>query len=283
MSSIGLLVVGAATVGVVHSILPDHWVPLAVVARTQRWTMLRLARVSFLAASGHVLTSIGLGSVVALVGLQFQKQIETQQEHIVGGILVVTGIGFLLWGITGHGHVHEHGSESEKANHEANRNHDEHQAVSRRQLDDQAHDHVHEAGVAVAGEHIHEHTHGGVRHSHRHSHEAFIRARAELIVERSGRGTLLGHIGAIAVPFGVAASPDLTFLPFAVAASAFGVGSVSAVLGAFSAVTLATFVGLTLTATAVGYQMRGEWLEKNANTITSLVLIAIGVVAYVGF
>ena len=55
------------------------------------------------------------------------------------------------------------------------------------------------------------------------------------------------------------------------------------VLGAFSLVTLATFVGLTVAATLVGYQMRGEWLEKNANTITSLVLIAIGIVAYVGF
>lgn len=94
---------------------------------------------------------------------------------------------------------------------------------------------------------------------------------------------MLGHLSAIAVPFGVAASPDLTFLPFAIAASAYGVGAVAAVLGVFSALTLVTFVGLTVVATAVGYQMRGEWLEKNANTITSLVLIAIGVVAYVGF
>lgn len=92
----------------------------------------------------------------------------------------------------------------------------------------------------------------------------------------------MGNLGAIAVPFGVAASPDLTFLPFAIAASTYGLGSVAAVLGSFSVVTMASFIGLTVTATAVGYQMRGEWLEKNANTITSLVLIAIGVVAYVG-
>ncbi len=32
------LLVGAATVvAILHSILPDHWVPLAIVARTQRW------------------------------------------------------------------------------------------------------------------------------------------------------------------------------------------------------------------------------------------------------
>jgi len=35
-------------------------------------------------------------------------------------------------------------------------------------------------------------------------------------------------------------------------------------------------------ATAIGYQMRGEWLEDHATTITSIVLISIGAVAYIG-
>jgi hypothetical protein len=79
-----LLIACAATVGVIHSVLPDHWVPLAVVGRTERWSLLRVGRVSALATGGHVLTSVVLGGVIALVGLEFQKQIETQQGHIVG-------------------------------------------------------------------------------------------------------------------------------------------------------------------------------------------------------
>ena len=55
------------------------------------------------------------------------------------------------------------------------------------------------------------------------------------------------------------------------------------VLGIFAALTIGTFVGLTVLATLVGYQVKGAWLENNANTITSLVLIAIGIVAFVGF
>jgi ABC-type nickel/cobalt efflux system permease component RcnA len=255
-------------VGIIHSILPDHWVPLAVVARTQRWSLARLARVTTLAAAGHVLTSVALGGVVALIGLQFQKQIETQQGHIVGGVLVITGVAFLIWGLTGHGHAHEHGSEHEKDHDE---NHEPHQ-------------HEHPSGVAtvVAGSHEHEHAHAGVSHSHRHNHDAFIEAQASRIAEHSSRGNLVSTMAAIAVPFGVAASPDLTFLPLGIAASAYGVGAVLSVLGVFAAVTMATFVGLTLIATAAGYQMRGEWLEVHANTISSGVLIVIGVVAFVG-
>lgn len=270
-----LLVLGAATVGIVHSILPDHWVPLAVVARTQRWSLARLARVTTLAAGGHILTSVVLGGTVALIGLQFQKQIETQQGHIVGGILVITGLGFLIWGLTGRGHAHEHGFA-----------HDDHDERQEAEEPAPTHQHDHPAGVVattVAGSHEHEHVHSGVRHSHRHDHDEFIAAQASRIVEHSSRGTLLGTLATIAVPFGVAASPDLTFLPLGMAAGAYGIGAVAAVSTVFAAATMATFVGLTLVATAAGYQMRGRWLEDHANDITSIVLIAIGVAAFIGF
>lgn len=250
--------VGAAVVGVVHAVLPDHWVPLAVVGRAERWPLIRVAKVSGLAALGHVLASIVLGGVIAFVGLQFQKQVETQQGHIVGGILIITGLSFLVWGLTGHGHPHAHDKPPADT-----------------------HEHGHSASESAAKVHEHEHAHSGKRHTHRHSHEAFIQARSELIAERSTQGGVTG-LAAILVPFGVAASPDLSFLPLAIAASAYGGQAVGAVLGAFAILTFATFVGLTVIATAIGYQMRGEWLEDHATTITSIVLISIGAVAYIG-
>ncbi len=229
-TSIALLVVAAASVAVLHSILPDHWVPLAVVARTQRWSLLRVARVSTLASAGHVLTSVVLGGVIAVVGLQFQREIDVQQGHIVGGVLVLTGLGFLVWGLTGHGHGHDH-----------------------------------------------EHNHGQP-HEQSDDHED-----GPTVETASTEQPLARRLAAIAVPFGVAASPDLTILPVALAASAVGGVTVAGVLIVFVAVTMATFVGLTVLATIAGYRMKGEWLERNATTITALVLIAIGIVAYVGF
>ena len=122
---------------------------------------------------------------------------------------------------------------------------------------------MHTGGVVATAVHAHEHTHSGKKHSHRHHHEAFVQARAELIVTHASRGTLVGHLAAVAVPFGVAASPDLSFLPLGLAASAYGASAVAAVLGVFAILTMATFVGLTVIATAAGYQMQGEWLEKH--------------------
>jgi len=230
-ASVPLLLGAAGAVAVLHSILPDHWVPLAVVGRTQRWSLLRVARVSALASAGHVLASVVLAGIIAAIGLQFQRQLETQQGHIVGAVLVLTGVGFLMWGLTGHGHDHDHD---------------------------------------------HDYDHG---HGHDHADDADDADDAAPVPQQ----TIARRLAAIAVPFGVAASPDLTILPVALAASAVGRGAVVGVIGVFTALTMVTFIGLTVLATLAGYQIQGEWLEHHATTITALVLIAIGVVAYVGF
>ena len=245
--SIFLLISAAALVAILHAILPDHWVPLAIIARTQRWSIMRVTRVTTLAALGHVVASLILAGILALIGLQFQQELDSQQGHIIGAILVLTGIAFLIWGVLGegHGHGHHHGTEEHTNYHFG---------------------------------HSPDHTHSHEHEEHSHDHQSKQETR-----ERARQQTLARKLAAIVVPFGVAASPDLTILPVALAASALGGGAVVSVLSVFAVLTLVTFVGLTVLATLAGYQIKGVWLEKNANTITSLVLIVIGMVAYIGW
>ena len=299
-----LLMAATVVLAVVHSILPDHWVPLAVVGRTQRWGLGRVARVSALAASGHVVASLVLAGIVALIGLQFRQQIEAQQGHIVGAVLVFTGVGFLVWGLIGHGHPHSHGPESgadhshdepgaiehqahdepgalDAVAHRGAAEHNRDHATAQEEVQDlQTHGHEHSEVELRSRSHTHQHAHGSMVHSHRH--EAFIEERRQLLETHSQERTLAARLATIAVPFGVAASPDLTLLPLALAAAAFGTGTVVTVMALFSIVTIATFVGLTVAATAVGYQVKGDWLEANANTITAVVLIVIGLIAFIG-
>src|SRR5262252_593696 len=271
IGSLLLLGAAAATVGLVHSILPDHWVPLAVVGRTQRWSLVRVARVSGMAAGGHVVASLALAGVIALVGLRIQHEVNVQQGHIVGAVLVKNRMGFFVWGMTGPGHAHD--NEHDGHQHDGEDKHHE----------NDPHEHEHVVTTMPDASHEHEHAHGTELHSHPHSHEAFVENRVQFLAERSEQRTLAARLATIAVPFGVAASPDLTILPVALAASAYGGGAVVTVLGIFAAVTMCTFVGLTVIATVAGYQVKGEWLERHANSITSLVLVAIGLVAFLGY
>jgi nickel/cobalt transporter (NicO) family protein len=205
-ASAPVLLAAAAGVGFAHAVLPDHWMPLATVGRTRRWSLPRLARVSGLAGLGHVALSVVLGAIVIAVGLQFRHSVQSAQDAIVGGLLIVTGLAFLVLQARGHRHHHEH-------------------------------------------EHEHEHEHG-----HRH-----------------GSGAL-----AILIPFGAAASPDLTILPVFLAATTAGTATAVGTVVLFGAVTIATFVVLTVLVAAAGYQLRGDWLERRGNAVTGVVLLVIG-------
>jgi nickel/cobalt transporter (NicO) family protein len=225
------LLLAAGGVGFGHAILPDHWVPLAVVGRTQRYSLARVARLSGLAGVAHVLVSLILGAVIIAIGLQFRSKVESAQNAIVGGLLIATGLGFAIVELTGRGHTHDHEDD---------------------------HEHEHEPEGRGSGE---EDQHGNAQdHDHGPRRSAL----------------------AIMVPFGAAASPDLTILPVFLAATTAGAGAAIGSLVVFAAVTIVTIVTLTLVATAGGYQIGGRWLDRWGNAITSGVLLVIGALVLAG-
>ena len=241
------LLAAAAGVGFGHAILPDHWVPLAVVGRTRRYPLSRIARLSSLAGVAHVLVSIVLGAVIIAIGLQFRSTIEHAQDTIIGCILIATGIGFFVLELTGHGHHHG--------------DHDHHHG-----------DHDHDHGAHGAHDH---HDHGD---PDRHTHDGYGHHQPD---ERAPRQ--LNGLAAVMVPFGAAASPDLTILPVFLAATTAGIATAVGSLLIFAAVTIGTIVGLTLAAARGGYQIQGDWLERWGNVFTATVLAVIGLLVLLGF
>ncbi len=110
----------------------------------------------------------------------------------------------------------------------------------------------------------HHHTHAHNTHTHTHTHD-------HVHTHDQVRG-----LAAVMVPFGAAASPDLTILPVFLAATTAGLATAIGSLVVFAAVTIGTIVSLTLLACFGGYQIRGRWLERWGNVFTALVLLIIG-------
>ena len=92
----------------------------------------------------------------------------------------------------------------------------------------------------------------------------------------------MSGLASVMVPFGAAASPDLTILPVFLAATTAGVATAVGSVAIFAAVTIGTIVGLTLAAARGGYQIQGEWLERWGNVFTAVVLVTIGVLVLLG-
>ncbi len=250
--SVPLLLAAAVGVGLAHAVLPDHWLPLAVVARTSGWSLARTAKVSLLASIGHIAVSLVLGVAVAALGLVVRGAVVRAEGQIVGGLLVATGLGFLIWARTRGGHTHAHSP-----------------------ADDHAHPHPHPHGPS-------HHTDTGEPGPRPGPGDPLWPGGwpgQALASQHSRSGSWVGEL---AVPFGVAASPDLTILPVFLAASAMGVGVAVASLLAFALATMLTFVGLTVLAAAGSYQVHWPWLEANGQTISALVLLVVGALVFAG-
>jgi nickel/cobalt transporter (NicO) family protein len=122
MNGISLtLVLAAATVGALHTMAPDHWMPFAALARARHWSPARAARTTVLCGFGHVTVSALLGILAAFAGLGIVKLIGGHLATLATWLLMSFGTVYMIWGIRRslrrdplavihpHDHHHAHG------------------------------------------------------------------------------------------------------------------------------------------------------------------------------
>ena len=108
------LAIAAATVGALHTLAPDHWVPVAAVGRARGWSSARTARVALFCGFGHVTVSAALGLVALVSGTAVVASLGARTGAISGLLLIGFGVAYALWGARHwiarrlHGHDHAH-------------------------------------------------------------------------------------------------------------------------------------------------------------------------------
>jgi nickel/cobalt exporter len=112
-SSAALLVGAVLVVGVLHTIVPDHWVPITLIARQRGWTKGQTARAALQAGTGHVVTTLILAAIVWLAGVAVAAKFGQWIDTISSIALVVFGLWIAIssWRElrSGDGHGHSYG------------------------------------------------------------------------------------------------------------------------------------------------------------------------------
>src|SRR5208283_478241 len=142
-----------------HTVVPDHWVPIVLIARQRGWSKIETARAALQAGTGHVVTTLILALVVWVAGVA----VAAQFGHLIDSISSIALVEFGLWfaviswreihSAEGHGHGQSHG-------HGHSHSHDF------SHLDHEHSGHTHEHGT-----HTHAHKHGDASPAHRHWHD----------------------------------------------------------------------------------------------------------------
>ncbi|HEY6326181.1 MAG TPA: hypothetical protein VIW73_06695 [Candidatus Cybelea sp.] len=89
----GLLIGAVIAVGVLHTLVPDHWLPIAAVARQFGWTPARTAGAAAIAGLGHTISTLAIGVAVWLGGVALAMRFGNAVSILAGIALV----GFGLW------------------------------------------------------------------------------------------------------------------------------------------------------------------------------------------
>jgi ABC-type nickel/cobalt efflux system permease component RcnA len=301
----GFLLVGAvAVVGVLHTIVPDHWVPIILIARQRGWSQRETALAALQAGTGHVLSTLLIGLVVWFAGVAAA----TRFGHVVETASSVALIAFGGWiaisawrelrGQGAHRHSHGHGDHGHGDHGHGDHGHGDH---------GHGHDHGHSHGAghthshgtapendplyaplreeaAILARHAHLHRHGqGAAHLHWHDHTRDtahadtlpLGAEPPLHVHRhktTARTALLLILGS---------SPMVEGIPAFFAAGKYGIGLIAVMALAFAVSTIATYLLLCVYSTAGLQRVRLGAVERYGEVMSGAFIVLVGVAFWI--
>jgi hypothetical protein len=292
-----LLLVGAiGAVGVLHTIVPDHWLPIALIARQRGWSRGETARAALQAGTGHVLSTLAIALVVWVAGVALAQRF----GELINALSGIALVGFGGWVALSAWHeLHSEKAHRHRHGHDHSNPHHYHQY---------AHEHPHEHGhhpeglaepdprIAIADDrlyaplrgdaalltrHIHVHRHGaGAPHLHWHDH---LPATAHPILlgfatapplhnhrhRMTARTALLLILGS---------SPMVEGIPAFFAAGQYGPRLIAPMATVFAASTIATYVALCVWSSAGLQHLRLGVVERYGEVLSGAVIALVGVI-----
>ncbi len=297
-----LLVTAVGAVGVLHTIVPDHWVPITVIARQQGWSKQETARAALQAGTGHVVSTLIIAAIVWIAGVAAAARF----GHFVSIVSSLALIGFGVWigmsswlelrHTTGDLDRHNHGFEPEHESNPASRGperehlHHPPRRERRPGTDNADHDRDLErgdplflptrGGAATLLRHTHLHRHGsGAPHAHLHDHPPETEHQIELDAEqaplhkhghkRSMRTALLIVLGS---------SPMIEGIPAFFSAARYGVALLVLMAFVFGISTITTYVILCVYSTAGLQRVHLGSFEKYGEVFSGGFIALIGAI-----
>jgi hypothetical protein len=271
-----LLVAAVVGVGVLHTLVPDHWAPIALLARQRGWSKAETARAALQAGFGHVVTTLLFGLAVWSAGAAGAQRF----GHVVDLAASVALVAFGGWIAIGawrelRGESHTHSHEDDDHHHDHHDHHAAHEHGDREWEHDRLYAPLRSA--TVVERHVHPHRHGtGPAHVHWHDHAA-VTAHA-LTVDAPFHDHRHKTTGRMALLLVLGSSPMVEGIPAFFAASRYGAALVVTMSLAFAASTIATYVVLSVYSASSLQRVNLGPIERYGEVLSGVFIAAIGVV-----
>ena len=82
-------------ISLLHAVIPNHWLPVLAIGRKENWDLRETERVTLIAGLAHVLSTILIGILLGVIGVELSHEIESFTHLIAPSILILIGLYFV--------------------------------------------------------------------------------------------------------------------------------------------------------------------------------------------
>jgi len=90
------ILIGSLVLSVIHATIPNHWIPLVAIGKTENWSRNETLWVTVIAGSAHTISTILVGIIIGLVGYKLSSTHEFVTRVVAPLILVILGLIYLI-------------------------------------------------------------------------------------------------------------------------------------------------------------------------------------------
>lgn len=107
------ILIGSLLISLLHAVIPNHWLPVLAIGRKEGWSLAETTRITFIAGISHVISTVAIGVLLALIGNELATHIEDFTKIIGPSVFVLIGLYFVKQHYTHH-HFHLEKKQIEK-------------------------------------------------------------------------------------------------------------------------------------------------------------------------
>ena len=101
------IITGSLLLSLLHAIIPNHWLPVLAIGKKEKWSITEVTKVTFLSGLAHALSTIAIGIILGLLGLQLADSVQYFTHFIGPAFLILLGL-FFIYQHHRHKHFHLH-------------------------------------------------------------------------------------------------------------------------------------------------------------------------------
>jgi putative Mn2+ efflux pump MntP len=100
---------GSIVLSIIHALIPNHWLPLIGIGRTEQWSRRETLSAALITALAHIASTILIGILVGFIGFKLSGAFELISTIIAPLVLIILGLVYIILDLRQAGrHDHHH-------------------------------------------------------------------------------------------------------------------------------------------------------------------------------